>query len=247
MVRANADQWLKKVQAPMKGQGTDPADPVGDVPASSIDLSFVETWAERIDGTWVLHFSLVVASFTNTTCELGFLIESDSNLHTGEHPEGIDYYVALNPAQNAVIFKRYDLNWTYLDPTGINDSYSYECLDAINPGVPPENIVGVSFSLPLTLLERRAGNLLSLRAVTQAGNLTDRAPDTEFMTILLVIIPGDLNGDGTVDIYDAIILANAYNSRPGAPNWNVAADINNDGTVDIYDAILLANNYGKTT
>jgi len=62
-----------------------------------------------------------------------------------------------------------------------------------------------------------------------------------------VIIPGDLNGDGTVDIYDAIILANAYNSRPGAPNWNVAADINNDGTVDIYDAILLANNYGKTT
>jgi len=57
---------------------------------------------------------------------------------------------------------------------------------------------------------------------------------------------GDLNGDGTVDIYDAITLANAYNSIPGSPNWNANADINSDDIVDIYDAILLANNYGKT-
>jgi len=56
----------------------------------------------------------------------------------------------------------------------------------------------------------------------------------------------DIDFDGSVDIYDAILLANAYNSRPSDPNWNVAADINNDNVVDIYDAILLANNYGKT-
>jgi len=57
---------------------------------------------------------------------------------------------------------------------------------------------------------------------------------------------GDVNGDGTVDIYDAIILANAYNRERGNAKWNVNADINGDGIVDIYDAILLANNYGKT-
>jgi hypothetical protein len=59
-------------------------------------------------------------------------------------------------------------------------------------------------------------------------------------------LPGDANSDGIVDIYDAIILANAFNSELGDSNWNSVADINGDNTVDIYDAITLANNYGKT-
>jgi parallel beta-helix repeat protein len=54
---------------------------------------------------------------------------------------------------------------------------------------------------------------------------------------------GDINGDGIVDIYDAILLANAYNSTPGKANWNPNADINGDNIVDIYDAIILANHY----
>jgi hypothetical protein len=56
---------------------------------------------------------------------------------------------------------------------------------------------------------------------------------------------GDINGDGTVDIYDAIMLANAYNSIPIDPRWNPKADMNNDNIVDIFDAIILANNYGR--
>jgi parallel beta-helix repeat protein len=62
---------------------------------------------------------------------------------------------------------------------------------------------------------------------------------------LWVRLPGDLNGDGAVDIYDAILLAGAYNSTPGKANWNPNADINGDNIVDIYDAILLANHYGQ--
>jgi hypothetical protein len=60
-------------------------------------------------------------------------------------------------------------------------------------------------------------------------------------------IPGDINGDMKVDIYDAILLANSYNAHPGNPNWNPNADVNNDNVVDIYDAIVTANYYGKTS
>jgi hypothetical protein len=56
---------------------------------------------------------------------------------------------------------------------------------------------------------------------------------------------GDINYDGTVDIYDAITLAGAYNSVPGNRNWNAHTDINDDSVVDIYDAISLASSYGK--
>jgi hypothetical protein len=62
---------------------------------------------------------------------------------------------------------------------------------------------------------------------------------------VLSTIPGDLNGDGIVDIYDAILLASAFGSSPGSPKWNPNADINGDGVVDIYDAIILAANFGK--
>jgi hypothetical protein len=64
---------------------------------------------------------------------------------------------------------------------------------------------------------------------------------------LLVAIPGDINGDGTVDIFDAVLLAAAFNSTPGSSNWNPNADINGDGTVDIFDAVIFAANYGQTT
>lgn len=58
--------------------------------------------------------------------------------------------------------------------------------------------------------------------------------------------PGDANRDGTVDVFDAIIISDSYGSKPGDPNWNLAADINQDNVVDILDVIILSGNFGKT-
>jgi hypothetical protein len=55
----------------------------------------------------------------------------------------------------------------------------------------------------------------------------------------------DINFDGVVDIYDAIMLANSYGSKPGDPNWNSYADLVHNNAIDIYDAIVLANNFGQ--
>ncbi len=63
---------------------------------------------------------------------------------------------------------------------------------------------------------------------------------------VVVTIRGDLNGDFSVDIFDAIILANAFNATPIQPNWNPNADLNSDEVVDIFDAIVLAANFGKS-
>ena len=58
-------------------------------------------------------------------------------------------------------------------------------------------------------------------------------------------VPGDINGDGVVDILDALLLAGAFLSRPGSPRWNPNADLNNDGIIDIFDALLLALHFGQ--
>ena len=77
-------------------------------------------------------------------------------------------------------------------------------------------------------------------------NETNTADNTLVGGSVIVTIPGDVNGDKTVDIFDAIMLSGAYGSQPSSPNWNANADINGDNTVDIFDAILLAGNYGQT-
>ena len=86
--------------------------------------------------------------------------------------------------------------------------------------------------------------------ITTGTDRTDNSisGETSQLSIFTVIVPlfGDINKDGTVDIYDAILLAGAFNSTPGSPKWNPAADINKDNVVDIYDAIILASNFGKT-
>jgi len=55
---------------------------------------------------------------------------------------------------------------------------------------------------------------------------------------------GDLNRDGKIDDADAKILLDAFDSRPGSPNWNPLADLDGDGWVGPNDILVLGNNYG---
>lgn len=57
---------------------------------------------------------------------------------------------------------------------------------------------------------------------------------------------GDMNDDGIVDIFDVVILADAFGSYPGHPNWNPDADLNNDDVLDILDVVTIAKKFGAT-
>lgn len=76
---------------------------------------------------------------------------------------------------------------------------------------------------------------------TQAGS--DHAPVC--MTITLPsppTIPGDVDGDGDVDLTDLSLMLASFGSQTGDANYNPDADVNNDGEVNIEDvSILLAN------
>lgn len=55
----------------------------------------------------------------------------------------------------------------------------------------------------------------------------------------------DLNDDGKVDIVDVTIVAKAFNSKPGDPNWNETADLDKNNIVNIIDISVVAKDYGK--
>jgi hypothetical protein len=62
---------------------------------------------------------------------------------------------------------------------------------------------------------------------------------------LPVTPPGDVNGDGVLDIFDVVVLPGFIvgNVQAGAPPFNVssflAGDLNRDERVDVFDVVLL--------
>ncbi len=66
------------------------------------------------------------------------------------------------------------------------------------------------------------------------------------VTLLPRIVPGDLNGDGKVDIVDLVIVGAAFASQSASQNWNPDADVNRDRTVNIIDLAGVGMVYGST-
>jgi len=62
------------------------------------------------------------------------------------------------------------------------------------------------------------------------------------MRIDSIILPGDINNDGTINFSDLLALAQNYGSTGTA---FLAGDVNGDGKVDFSDLLLLAQHYGQ--
>ena len=54
-------------------------------------------------------------------------------------------------------------------------------------------------------------------------------------------IPGDSNGDGSIDVTDIVGIANAILGNPSASMNAAAADVNGDGCIDVTDIVAVAN------
>ena len=54
-------------------------------------------------------------------------------------------------------------------------------------------------------------------------------------------MPGDVNGDGDVDIADAVCIVNHIVGKPNTTFVEAAADVDGDGVVDIADAVRIVN------
>jgi hypothetical protein len=59
-------------------------------------------------------------------------------------------------------------------------------------------------------------------------------------------LKGDVNGDGVVNMADAIVVAGVFGKTSTDSGFKPNADLNGDGVINMADVIIIANNFGKT-
>jgi hypothetical protein len=116
----------------------------------------------------------------------------------------------------------------YLDPSG-SFTLSFTWITPSNLSGPPPGKYVISASIPPVANEY----------FTWDNNATGNR--------VWVDPPGDVDLDGSVTVADLGIVALAYHSVPGSPNWNLKADLNADGSVGIDDLSLVALWYHTVT
>jgi parallel beta-helix repeat protein len=81
--------------------------------------------------------------------------------------------------------------------------------------------------------------------IIDANNI-DHYPFQDLNGWLHPSIPGDINRDGIINIFDIVIAALAFGSYPSHPKWNPDVDLNQDGIINIIDLVIIGVNFGKT-
>jgi hypothetical protein len=75
---------------------------------------------------------------------------------------------------------------------------------------------------------------------------TDTADNTFVAsTVIYVVMPGDANHDGVINVLDIVTMASRWGSRRGDQNYDPVVDWNNDGMITILDLVLCTSHYGE--
>jgi hypothetical protein len=90
------------------------------------------------------------------------------------------------------------------------------------------------------------GNYTIIGVAEQVPGENDVADNTLANGVILLTIPGDVDGDHDVDIFDLVRIVAAYGSSQPDPEYIEACDIDGDGDVDIFDLVITAVRYGES-
>ena len=146
--------------------------------------------------------------------------------NTATHPWMHDGFIPFlsNPGSinvNSVIFYFMDQNGVYVE-SGALITLKLHVKDDAPTG-------DAAITLSFTSVGDSRGALNSSHFNNESGKVT-----------VSDITYGDVNGDGTVDAFDALYLARHLAEWPGYETILLTADVNGDGVVDAFDSLYLA-------
>ena len=86
---------------------------------------------------------------------------------------------------------------------------------------------------------------ISAIANTVPGETTTADNTKAYGFSVFVTIPGDVDGDSAVDIFDIVRIASVYNLEASDPKYDANSDIDGDKDIDMFDIVIACGNYGE--
>ena len=129
----------------------------------------------------------------------------------------------------------YDGIWT-AEQLGINTESSSR-----RAGSEPEIFKTTNNGYTFTDLDTSKRYVYRVRSLGEEKTSSQWSEEKSFEFGSAGIIPGDANGDGTVNVSDIVLTVNYIMGNP-APNFNKeAADLNGDGEINVTDIVKMVN------
>ncbi len=177
------------------GKAKEETDKKGDSPNPSTDLNFTRTYCDTGSPDRIRLIAHVEQYLPHIT--LGFLIDSDQNLSTGEPGTGIDYRLQYSWGTDTITFEIHDgISWVPVVFTGIQRVIQNLEWDGPFPDTP----IGVELFVPKDLFTRRGPTeIMSTQTFATDGVSTDFAPDASMIQISTDPIPGPTTLSGTIN------------------------------------------------
>lgn len=183
----------------------------------------------------------------------------------------VNIYVKNNPGILAANFTvTYDKGLTLIDsksgdafsalsmtkPENYNSpcKFGWDALEIADKDIKDGTILTLTFSVDKSV---RANSKLNVKLSYQNGNIIDSDLNDIPVTInngsvtIIDYIPGDINGDGTIDLKDVTLVRRLVTGYSVTAN-KLAADVNGDGEITMKDVVLIrryvvdAEGYGVT-
>ena len=85
-----------------------------------------------------------------------------------------------------------------------------------------------------------------VKALLESTTDIDLSDNSMTDGVVLVTLPGDVDGDRDVDIFDVVAMVSGYGSREGDPGYLSNYDIDDDRDIDIFDMIAGIAHYRES-
>jgi len=121
----------------------------------------------------------------------------------------------------------------------LGDTVTGERVVILDPDSDNEIIVLLTGDMPLYI------NYTLTAKVSPVPGETDIEDNTFIDGVIMITIPGDVDGDKDVDLYDVVKICSVYGSKKGDPEYDADCDVNGDDKIDLYDVVIACARYGE--